>query len=484
MPINHNLLMKSINDSVVGRTRSRALLVLMVSLFWAAPAHAFISLTWEGLALGLLILAWPWLMPLFALLLVRQWKRRQEQTKRLIATALMFLMGTVLWLSHAIPEWQSSARWTRNERAWQDIDTAADKQQFDQAWKLITEHPEGNVYVYLQRQIEQRDHEMNVPFAKFIFARCIGLTDQVPYKGSNELLRLAISEGRYELVEAWLETTPCRPPDGRDREQDLMENRDRLLPYAHGRHDPVSNAADQSRALMAVVKRYPALLSALPTEKCWKKSRADDSCSLLMRAFLERHHLIVKGLVEMDADLIEHVPALVAHVLKDDGPRVREAALKDPFAVKLWLPELFASAPLNALQIALNASPLDEHALVTGDEKNTPYQLLSPTVEEAQRRDLNQETWKFLNLLLDQFPTQLSKIDPYLLSGYGTKPLYEQPQGQMLMRRLREAGMTCEGMQEFVSWGSVDRDTGTQAMALVGCKPPEDWSPYVPKTPA
>jgi hypothetical protein len=464
-------------------SRTPARLFGLLFFFLAGPAHAFITISTTGLMLILLMFAWPFVLPVMVVVLVLQWRRRAAHPKRLIVTAAVFLTGTLVWLSAMVPIWMDSLSRSRIEDAWGAIDVAVAERQYETAVKLISEHPDGDAHAYLARQIDQLEGVPDVEFAKMLFGRCVSLPGQEARDPWGNLLTQAIAKGRHELVDAWLQSKPCPPADGGSRERDLLDNVYWLLPSAPSDSDPPELGVRQANTLKALVLRYPSLLLRLPNDECMSKVRRSEPCSMVAMAFAEKHLPVVQALVSLDDRLEEHLPPVIAHVLRNDVLRAREAARQDPATVHHWLPALFATAPQQALRAALEAAPVDELALLDGNERNTQFQLLHPIVQAAESRDRDQPTWDYLNLLMDQFPTHLAKWEVNLVDYYGKGQTVKQPQGHALMKRLRAAGMDCQALRGMVSWGSAEREEGTQAMAWVGCQPPADWRPYEPSPP-
>lgn len=455
-------------------------LALAVLASLAGSAHAFITFSTTDVLLIMLMFAWPFVLPVLLVVLVLQWRRREAHPRRLLVSAVVFLVGTGVWLSAMLPIWSDAMKRSRIENAWEAIDEAVAQRQHDKALALIAEHPDGDAHAYLLRQIERFEGTPDAAFAKVLFGRCVSLLDPQASYASRNLLAEAIKRGRHEIVSTWLQSTPCARKDGGTREQDLLDSLYWLMPSAPSENDAPDLGVQQAGILKTLVLRYPALLSNMSNDECRDKVRRSEPCSMVAMALANKHLPVVQMLVAVDEQLDQHLPPVIAHVLRNDVQRSREAARHDYETVHRWLPELFASAPIEALRAALEVIPFNEQAMMEGDARNSQFQLLYPLVEAAESRDAGQPNWAYLNLLLDLFPTQLEQLDVDLVDYYGSAQAVDQPQGKALMKRLRAAGMECQALQGMVSWGSAERKEGTEAMAWVGCQPPADWRPYEP----
>lgn len=466
-------------NSMAAAGRARPAVLAALVLTFASPAQA-ISFSTGGLLWAFLVLGWPWVLPGILWVLAAQWKRRAERPRRLIATSIVCLLGTTIWLGDRVPTWRDEIQHARIHKEWRRIDAAVVAGQFDRALELIADHPSGDARSYLLRAIEREDSAPNVAFASTLFRRCVSLLERAPGSTGNNLLGPAVQAGRHELVRAWLTSESCSPADGQDRAHTLVGRLQSLVPYPP---DPKTAkpglAQGQALTLRELVVRYPILLRPQGPENCRASPR---KCTLIAQVFARRHLQAVQALVPLDDRLDEHVPPVIAHILRNDVSRATELARHEFYAIHHDLPSLFATAPFDALRAALKTTPINEQAFLDDDERKTQFQRLHPIVESAETRDAGQPEWTFLNLLLDQFPKQLARLDPALVDGYAGGEAPRTTQGRQLMRRLRAAGMDCKALQGMVGWGYTEREDGIAAMAVVGCEPPAGWSPYVPRS--
>jgi hypothetical protein len=464
------------------RRISRAL-IFVWALSLPAAAPAFVDLSVIDLIMIGLMFIWPWLMPVLVVVLVSLWRRRSRRAsifRWTLSTALV--AGTAGWLAVMLPLWQKAHHQRAMASAWDAIDVAVDARRYEHALDLLERHPEGDAWAYLRRQTDQyplAPARLEFAAAKLFEPCTSSLLDQ---QHVSMLLDAFVERGHHELIAAWLAAPECRQFDGAEGREAAIRGRLHILVPYRPRADLDKNglSRQQALALRALVQRYPALLEPITPGDCETRWKHDEPCTLMRLVFDKGHRPAVNAILPLDTRLVEHLPPVVAHILRDDVERARGAAKDDPEMLHALLAPLFATAPIDALAAALQAAPLDEETYLKSDKHSTQYQRLSPIVEAAESSDLGRPDWRYLELLLDQFPYRLAELDVDLIEYYGDKGIaWQQPQGGRIMQRLRAAGMSCERLHKMVSWGAATREDGQRAMALVKCPPPTGWVPYV-----
>jgi hypothetical protein len=202
------------------------------------------------------------------------------------------------------------------------------------------------------------------------------------------------------------------------------------------------------------------LTDAPLSDHCDENHGAAPDCPTLVTALLNKWHREgVATVLPLDAHASQHLPPVVLHVLRGEERAAAQSAKDDPEVFHRYLPSLLATAPLNSLRAALRAAPPDERTLLTPERGDSLYQHLSPLFNAAKRRDADDVHWAFLWMLFDMFPTRLRDVDISLYDGYliGRHP--GDVNLDLLMTKLRSAGLDCDGFSHLAVRGDFS-DTG------------------------
>lgn len=416
-----------------------------------------ISFSTSDILAVLYLIAWPWIACVLLLFLVGFWSFRSTWPKFYVALVLIEILGSLPAGVYWISERHQHSQWIRENDYWNSVSKAANSGNEKEAIRLLATRHNG-LRSYVERSLDGWNDGSNTTVMRVAFEQCVDLLDDRT-ESISPLLAEAVDKGYPDIIRIWLDSTSCANLKT-TRQNGIRSMLNLLVPYPLARDiDPAKKVLEsrQAEALRLLVERYPALMDVPVSEDCGRKQHGESTCPTLVMALLEKGHQEgVAAILPLDTNAPMHVPPVVLHVLRGETLEAVRSARADPENFHRYLPNLLATAPLESLQSALRAAPPTELSLLSPENGDTLYQHLAPLFESAERRDADQADWRFLWVLFDLFPARLRELDTRLYGSYiiGTHP--GDANLDLLIERLRGAGLSCDKFQSLATRMTAD----------------------------
>jgi len=407
--------------------------------------------------------------------------KRKEYPKALKWTVCAFVMGMGISAPLWVPFLQEQATESIAEHEWQSINAELKKGAFNEAARLLDKYdvrgyaPVGPQY-YLEKLSYQNEmSEAEQQFATYLFEHCKASLTRPMVFPSNNILERAVQYGRVRLIQAWLDADQSKCSEETETKTGFVTKSlfDLMSEYKKARDVERSDwEGQQAKSVVTLAKGLPQC-NASQTD-IQASSREQTCPDFLTVAFMKDNVPAYKALSQAVPSTKFQTAPLITYAMAGDFVQAASEARKNPDLLHEKLAHFIANTQFEVVQAMLTASPLREDQWFTDTGSKSDF---SDVLQAASEKDRGQRQWRYLHLLLNQFPRRLRDLDLSDLKYYAgdSDALYGTPAWDDyraakvdVLRKLKSAGIVCDDLYSTLEKGSVNMGNG-QMLADVGC---------------